>query len=266
MSFRKRLRKIIDRRMRRLVFRVFGDEIHPNDYLLNQQSTEGILIHLKRNNQHVNISRARLVQRLIAQQQLLEERSALLTELAQALEHQTVTDVLTDMCNPKGMRERFKIEANLLGHATASSPISMLFMDLDRFKWINDKFGHDVGDSAILAFVQAMKKEFRESDILCRLHGDEFLVIMLNTPPDEAKKKAEDFLSSLKQVVLPVVLPKEFRLSASIGVASITLSSNKETEQQLEELIRLTDIAMYYAKRQGRNRVVLYESGMVMEN
>ncbi|HET9033662.1 MAG TPA: GGDEF domain-containing protein [Dokdonella sp.] len=156
-------------------------------------------------------------------------------------------DPLTGVFNRRTMTE-------LANKAIAASKrhgraLSLLILDIDHFKRINDQFGHEVGDLALCRFVECVGEVMRESDILARLGGEEFVLIL----PDTNEKAA----ISLAERIRKHLCDSEFTVSgwplplrASIGVGSLGPAMSN-----LETLLRETDHAMYEAKRAGRNRI-----------
>ncbi|WP_374400438.1 EAL domain-containing protein [Niveibacterium sp.] len=140
--------------------------------------------------------------------------------------------------------ERAMKVARREGHATA-----LLMLDLDRFKDVNDSFGHLVGDSLLQRVAEGLRCRLREVDTLSRLGGDEFTILLEKLHrPDDASRVAEDILETLRT---PWELPggSQLRVSASIGIAHYPGSAASP-----EELLQQADAAMYRAKREGRGR------------
>ena len=124
---------------------------------------------------------------------------------------------------------------------------SMLLMDLDWFKKINDEHGHTIGDQVLEQVSVKLKQHLRKSDIPLRWGGEEFLVFLPNTDADNAQKLAE----KLRQSIASMKLPNIARLTVSIGVASVKAESTFP-----EQLVKRADDALYLAKQAGRNRVM----------
>lgn len=129
-------------------------------------------------------------------------------------------------------------------------PFSLMFVDLDYFKQINDTFGHKAGDLTLIWFADLVRKEIRNTDILGRLGGDEFAVLLPETELDQASLVAERIRATLESQKLPVGETDQVSLTVSIGVAS-----REKTSLTLEDLLKKADAALYHAKRLGRNRV-----------
>ena len=163
-------------------------------------------------------------------------------------------DVLTSLPN------RSLLEARI-DHAIAiaqrtGAQIAVLFVDLDRFKKINDTLGHAAGDVLLKAVAARLQDCGRESDTVARQGGDEFIVVMENVPSTEEVKLATDRMQSM--LAKPLLIEgQELYVTASIGVSLFP-----QDGQQAAPLIRQADVAMYRAKQLGRNRVEFYHPGL----
>lgn len=125
---------------------------------------------------------------------------------------------------------------------------SLLLIDLDDFKEINDNYGHKTGDEVLKSLADICHKVFRSSDIFVRYGGDEFICLLPKTTMDQALEIAQRLQSEIKQLSIPVRGGK-IKFTTSIGVAT------SKPKQNLEKLISLADKALYKAKNQGKNRV-----------
>jgi len=180
----------------------------------------------------------------------LELESKLLEQQA-SLEHLSRTDSLTQLGN--------RYEFNTLFPALIDSaqrraiPLSLVLLDIDFFKRINDEFGHACGDAYLSAFAARMRHVFRrDSDTLLRLGGDEFGVLMPNTALEQARRLAESFIADLS--AHPLEVPgSSLSVSASIGVGCF----DPQRDTSPEALFKRVDDALYTAKKTGRNRLVL---------
>jgi len=133
--------------------------------------------------------------------------------------------------------------------------ICMLFIDLDRFKPINDKYGHAIGDKVLLQVADRLKKMLRASDSVCRLGGDEFVILLESTPTVAgAEHVAQRTIDILNEPILVG------RLQCSIG-ASIGISVYPDDCRDANSMLQHADIAMYEAKKKGRNRYEIFASG-----
>ena len=131
------------------------------------------------------------------------------------------------------------------------------FLDLDRFKIVNDTSGHAAGDELLKQVTELLQGRIRESDTLARLGGDEFGILLLSCPLDRAQLIAADILAAVRDLRFKWE-DKVFTVGFSIGLASITASSDGRTE-----ILTSADAACYLAKEQGRDRVCVFQSGDV---
>jgi diguanylate cyclase (GGDEF)-like protein/PAS domain S-box-containing protein len=135
--------------------------------------------------------------------------------------------------------------------------VCLLFIDLDRFKPINDKYGHAVGDKVLLQVADRLKKMLRASDSVCRLGGDEFVILLESTQSIEGSEYvARKTIELLNEPM--VVDGHECSIGASIGISIYPLDS-----QDADTILQHADIAMYEAKKKGRNRFELYSSQII---
>jgi diguanylate cyclase (GGDEF)-like protein len=132
-------------------------------------------------------------------------------------------------------------------------PLAAVLLDLDHFKQLNDEYGHDRGDEALAAVGAALTSCVRASDFAGRYGGEEFLLLMPDTGKDGALQVAEKARSLIAQITLPGV---DRPITASLGIAILP---NDAADP--ETLVRQADRALYAAKAQGRNRVVVVDEG-----
>lgn len=149
----------------------------------------------------------------------------------------SVTDSLTRLFNRRGFTLAAEQE---LRHAKRSGLMNtILFMDLNGMKIINDTYGHDMGDSVLVSVAQVMRDTFRDSDIIGRIGGDEFVVVALNTSPDTAQTMKTRLKKNLKHCDYP------FEVSLACGI----VECGPDTNQSLTQLLKKADKAMYRDKR-----------------
>jgi len=166
-------------------------------------------------------------------------------------ERRAQTDALTGVLNRQSLIER--LDAACLRAQARGLPIALLFIDLDHFKEINDTYGHLAGDACLRAIIAPIQTELRQSDVIGRYGGEEFVVILSSADAAAAHPIAERILQRVADVQIEG-FGKPIRLTCSIGVAtSDTLGVWGE------HLIAHADIAVYAAKKSGRNRVRLAE-------
>ena len=184
-----------------------------------------------------------LLNTLARQNENLEELNKEFRELA-------IRDGLTGLFNHRYAEERLKEEFDRA--ARFERQLSVLFIDLDHFKFFNDAHGHQAGDEVLQILSGLMTKTVREPDTLARWGGEEFIVIALETAEEEACKLAERIRTAVMEHPFPNAAQQPLGIiSLSIGVAS----RSNGTESS-EKLLRLADDAVYSAKDAGRNRTV----------
>lgn len=165
-----------------------------------------------------------------------------------SLEAMASIDPLTNLLNRRALQE--VINREYAYAARSAKPFSMLLFDLDRFKMLNDNYGHDVGDKILLGISEVATQALRTSDWLSRWGGEEFLAILPDTDEIGALKIAERLREEIEKFSFQLNTQK-IKTSASIGVASYPRDGDTP-----EFLIKAADAALYEAKKSGRNRVV----------
>jgi diguanylate cyclase (GGDEF)-like protein len=160
-------------------------------------------------------------------------------------EQRASTDSLTGLPNRRAIQENIK---RMVAHASRTiSPLSALMIDLDHFKQVNDKYGHDRGDEVLAGVGVALEAALRASDFAGRWGGEEFILLLSNTTVDGAMIVAEKVRQAVSEIYVPAV---DRMITASIGIATIP-----DHAGDAEHLERCADRALYTAKRNGRNRV-----------
>ncbi|PKU26063.1 GGDEF domain-containing protein [Telmatospirillum siberiense] len=170
------------------------------------------------------------------------------------LEEWATLDALTGVANLRHFHHLAGLE---LDHAyRMGRSISVLILDIDHFKKINDSWGHAVGDEALKAFAGACRKALREPDILGRIGGEEFAVALPNTRIDEAQMIAERLRRQVEQVSLPLSQGGVVQFTVSIGVAtSMRVRASRAERPDIRSLLAIADGALYRSKSEGRNRI-----------
>jgi diguanylate cyclase (GGDEF)-like protein len=166
--------------------------------------------------------------------------------LRESLQSLSIRDPLTGLYNRRFMEE--EVDRSISRMTRLQKPMALAFLDIDHFKDYNDKFGHDAGDAVMKAIAELMESFRQGSDVACRYGGEEFVVVMPETGPDQAKRKMESFRKSVRQLSL--------RLNGQTlpGVdISVGLSFFPEHGRTTTELLKQADNALYRAKQQGRN-------------
>ena len=171
-------------------------------------------------------------------------------ELEAALEHQAFYDPLTHAANRgyfEALMDQEASRSQRYGH-----PSSLVMLDIDHFKAINDTWGHDVGDEVLRTLVQVLERRLREADVLCRWGGEEFMVLL----PDTAAPRAVQLAELLRAEVERAAFPRVRQVTVSLGV------SGYRPDEPVKDWIKRADDAMYTAKQEGRNRVRRELSGL----
>ena len=181
----------------------------------------------------------------------LERANRQLRDANEKLTKLTVTDDRTNLHNDRYLKRRLAEEFKRARRY--GSPLTLMLVDLDHFKQVNDKYGHECGDQVLAEFARVLVDNAREIDIVGRYGGEEFLMILPNTDAIRAAVVAERVRKATEE---HVYRHKEFlvRITVSIGLASIPANAALRTEA---DLLRAADEALYRAKRTTRNKVIL---------
>ena len=174
------------------------------------------------------------------------ELAITIADLFQAVKEQAVTDSMTGLFNRRYFEEFIKKEA--IRADRQNQHFTVIGLDLDHLKQINDVYGHNYGDIAIKAIAEVLKSNARSIDIAARMGGEEFNLILPGIDSAGGLVAAE----RIRKAIEGVELEKIGHITASVGVATYL-----EHSDDLDELLELTDQAMYESKRKGRNRVTL---------
>ncbi len=164
------------------------------------------------------------------------------------LERLAATDPLTGMRNRRAFFA--EAEAELRRARRYKLPVSMLLLDIDRFKQINDRFGHLAGDEMLRRIAATVATELRTTDIHARFGGEEFIALLVQSPTLDAVPTADRLRRAIAAISVES-LGNLFGTTASIGVASVA-----DGDVELDELLRYADAALYRAKQAGRDQVV----------
>jgi two-component system cell cycle response regulator len=165
-----------------------------------------------------------------------------------------LTDPLTGVNNRRFFDQRLTEE--IARAIRSAAPLSCLLLDIDKFKQINDTYGHQTGDHVLINVAALIKKQMRGSDVLARYGGEEFVALLINASSEEAIEIAERVRRNIAAHKFAVSTKREHPVTISIGVA--TLFENKSSTDAnilADELINRADQALYTAKDTGRNRV-----------
>lgn len=189
--------------------------------------------------------------RLLETNKALRQQSDELRDMNRKLIELSITDALTGLYNRRHFEEVILQE---LAHSKRQSlPCSLMIIDIDHFKRINDSYGHAVGDEVLRSFAQVIRGSIRQQDIPCRIGGEEFLVACRHTSEQEAMRLAERLRQAaefspfqLDDIVIP--------FTVSIGV-----TTHEGDATSLEDVFKHADRALYHSKESGRNRVTHHD-------
>jgi len=172
--------------------------------------------------------------------------------LARQMSYQATHDALTGLVNRREFERRLE-EAIESGHRGDGQHV-LCYLDLDRFKIVNDTSGHLAGDSMLREVAKLLRDAVRDSDTVGRVGGDEFATLLVGCPLDKARQIADDLTRSVGEYRF-VWKDKIFNIDVSVGLVEISRESGT-----LEELLAAADTACYVAKKQGSGRVVVYSA------
>ncbi len=191
-------------------------------------------------------------------EQTVAKRTSDLIQLNKQLQHQAQHDSLTGLANRKLYEDRLQVIC--VQSQRNQRKFGLMYFDLDHFKMINDTLGHDVGDEVLIQVAQRISSVIRDEDILCRMGGDEFTLIINNIRQrDDAQLVAEKMLAAFSQPFL--CHQHELTISSSMGLAIYPDDTQSENQ-----LMRYADLAMYHAKQSGRNNYCFFTESMRQQN
>jgi diguanylate cyclase (GGDEF)-like protein len=197
---------------------------------------------------------AELEHRVEARTTELREQIAVREQIEAQLQHQVMHDALTGLPNRIYLRDR--IERAIAGLRRDGSGFGLLYIDVDRFKVVNDSLGHSAGDTILKQVAERLATCVREPDVVARMAGDEFVLLLEHVQqPETACKVAQRVLRALQPAVQ--VSGRELQLSCSIGIAIATPGC-----ESADRILHDADVALYRAKTAGRNRFVLFDDAM----
>lgn len=186
---------------------------------------------------------------------LIGERTALLTQVNQQLSWEASHDALTELINRQEFRKR--LEDGLATAKTQNQQHAMCYLDLDKFKIVNDTCGHAAGDELLRQVSNLLQKQVRQSDVLARLGGDEFGLLLHNCSLQQGQAVAQSLLQSIREFNF-IWNNQPFTIGVSIGLVTIN-AENKS----IESVMNMADAACYQAKNNGRNCIYTYEANKV---
>ena len=178
----------------------------------------------------------------------LTSRTRELEDTLERLHEIAMRDDLTGLYNRRQLMEYLGRQKALADRATLG--FTLCYVDLDHFKRVNDKFGHTRGDEVLKEFAEIAMKAVREEDIVARIGGEEFVMVLINASPKDAEMVANRLRQQTQAMTIDAS-DLSFSVTASVGIAMYA------TGEEIEHLLDRADAAMYQAKNQGRNRVIV---------
>jgi len=164
------------------------------------------------------------------------------------------TDPMTKLYN---RRYFSNISQNLLDLAKREKQkLSLMMLDIDDFKHINDSYGHDVGDKVIISVAEILLVHTRKSDVVCRFGGEEFIILLPQTNNDNLIHLAENIRKYVQNESIVLDTDNVLNVTVSIGVSNINIA----LDENIEQSIKRADTALYEAKRSGKNKVIVYNA------
>ncbi|MBP7125008.1 diguanylate cyclase [Myxococcota bacterium] len=214
------------------------------------------LVHRAVRSQEVVRENLRLQQELQSLQvrldALVEQRTASLVQENVVLREMAERDALTGLFNARALHKRLQEEQERVHRY--GEIVSLVMIDLDHFKDVNDTWGHLVGDAVLREVGMTLRRTVRQGDFVGRYGGEEFLVIAPGTPEEGAVRLAERLRASVESIAIPAGPETSLRQTISLGVAT----GRRGEEASLQEVLRRADECLYRAKRDGRNRVLCW--------
>ncbi|MDZ5473766.1 sensor domain-containing diguanylate cyclase [Bacillus sp. 31A1R] len=212
-------------------------------YLANQLAS-GKEVKIPKHESHWNWEADRLSQSVILAMEGIQEKN-------HQLSYEAMTDSLTSLPN------RRKLDHVMNGLKKDRVLFSLIIMDIDHFKMVNDTHGHQAGDDVLRFIAEKIQKMIRKTDNFFRYGGEEFILILPYTPATDAILIAEKIRENIENTITPIGLS----ITVSMGVSEFPLNSNS-----LGELFQQADNALYHSKAKGRNSVTLWSNSLTGEN
>ncbi len=202
------------------------------------------------------VAEAGTVQRKLRLAETLSEQIALAfanLNLRDTLKYQSLRDSLTGLFNRRHMED--SLERELLRAARSQTPVTVLMIDIDHFKRLNDAYGHEAGDVLLRELGAMLRSVVRGGDISCRYGGEEFLMIMAETNLEAGYQRAENIRQQVTELQVRCHGEILRKITVSIGVAGFPVHGDSAGT-----IVKAADEALYRAKREGRDRVVVAEN------
>lgn len=191
---------------------------------------------------------------LIENNRILQKQSEELRQMNEELSRLAITDALTGLYNRRHFEYALEKELKIIErHGDFNS---LIILDIDHFKQVNDNYGHDVGDKVLIEIANLLNRRLRETDMLFRIGGEEFAVICLRTDKAKSLTLAEDLRHTAENNYINYDGGK-LLVTFSVGIATI---SGKDSHVKPRQFYRSADEALYFSKNNGRNQVAHYDN------
>ncbi|MCP4135826.1 MAG: diguanylate cyclase [bacterium] len=187
---------------------------------------------------------------------LISRLSRKLSDAYRVIEKLSVTDELMQIYNRRYFRTR--LDEEIQRTKRFKRHLSLLLIDIDHFKKVNDVHGHQAGDDVLVGVASILKNNVRKVDIIARYGGEEIVVILPETDKSGAYSAAEKIRKVIENHTFDISGGKKLSVTASFGVSSLEMIPD-ESDEKSKQIIKLADDALYKAKEEGRNRVVLFK-------
>ncbi|WP_159434085.1 GGDEF domain-containing protein [Clostridium grantii] len=166
------------------------------------------------------------------------------------------TDYLTGLSNRREFYKRLEENISLI-ERTECGNIGLIMADIDFFKKVNDSYGHDIGDQVLIAFSNMLKSNIRKEDLVARIGGEEFCILVASLEISKVAVLAEKLRKKCEEMWVEIDKLKEsINITASFGV---TVYKNDDMKENKDKFLKRADLALYKAKNSGRNKVVVFE-------
>ncbi|MBE2985501.1 GGDEF domain-containing protein [Campylobacter sp. RM9344] len=266
---KENVKKLLDFLIQWLTFHILGidknlaTQIHlielgcdPKDAYIQLDDTnkEQVTTLLRSFNNIVNVLMKYNEELLVLKKSLeekVESRTKELVNMNLMLESIAMKDQLTGIANRH--KAMLTLDKLIKKFQKTGEKFSIIMLDIDNFKFINDTYGHDAGDRVMVAFADTLQHNIRNDDMACRLGGDEFLIIC----PKTDKIGCYQFATKIHKAILQIRI--NFHSSCWYGSTSIGISTYDNKELTKEGLIKIADNGVYQAKKQGKNRVCCFD-------
>jgi len=194
------------------------------------------------------------INRVIRERSLINERDKMIERLKKL----SIRDPLTELYNSRQFYAQ--LEDEIQRSERYLHPLSLIFIDIDNFKAINDTYGHMVGDKALLLIAKKMQTSLRSQDTAYRFAGDEFTIILPETTSDNAKFVADRIKSEMEKESLVILEQEITKITLSIGIAEYQRNEKKE------QFVHRADVTMYEAKKKGGNNIAVSSKLAALSN